>query len=404
MKNIFKLLPYIIVVVLLVRAVFTDSITYDEPLHVASGIEWLTTGHSASDPFNPPLAKLPAVITQNIMALRFSSIFYTLTLIFLVYMWTKKKYGEKTGIIAAFLLATEPTVLAYGHLFTTDILATLLYFFIFMFPFFWPVLFAVKMTLLPMAIPFIFKSKFKLTVFAGLFSLLVFGLNFKELFNVFVHDFSYVFNPKFSITHTFMLFEQLSNTGWWYYPLIILPIKLSPILIIGIILGIKSVRPLILPIIFILGTVIIGRYNTGIRHLLPLFPFLAIIAAIGLARLNKKILISILIINLFLVIKINDYIAYFNPLIGSKLGGRIAVESNLDIGQSVYRAQKEVDFSKINYLVFNVYNGQKITGDIANKKILISRTLWYTAGYYLDPKFNTKKQSLVADDTLLLLE
>lgn len=395
--KLIKVLPYFIAIFFLTRAVFSDSFTYDEPLHVQSGIEWLKNGTSVTDPFNPPLSKLPVVFTTNIHKLRFFSIAYTLGLMSLIFYWSKKFYGVKTAILASFLLVMEPTILAYGHLFTTEILATLVYFLIFMNPILWPLVILVKVTLIPMLLPYLNPNKI-----AGIVALILFFI-FRDTI---IHAFSFVFNPKFASTHTFMLFENLSNSGWWYYPLLVLPIKLSPILLFSLIIGLKDKRSykLIVPIFFILLTVIVGRYNTGIRHLLPLFPFLVIIGAIGLSKINVKILVFILFFNIVYIFKINDYIAYFNPLIGSDIGGRIAVESNLDIGQSVFRAQTEVDFSKIDSFVFNVYGGSEMPIDISNKNILVSRTLWYTKNYYKDPRFLNRKTRLIADGTLILVE
>ena len=441
---------------LLFRAVKNDSLTYDELLHVASGVEWQKVNSSQTDPFNPPLPKLPAAVISLVspgqlsdpflVNLRLVTASYTLGLILLVWLWTKYRFGLLAATIASVLVAFEPTVLAHGHLFTTDMIATLVFFALFVtFDLFqdkgqkkWllasyalmAILIGTKMTLIPMfgsflVVYLLFTKKTKrnpLSIWGiAVLCLIVFVIfrgNIFEAGRIFVHDFSYVFNPKFEVTHSYMFFEQISRKGWFVYPFIILPIKLSLTLLAGLVFGLIKIKKgrwyLLLPVLVILGVVSLGRYNTGIRQLLPLFPFLAIIAAVGIARLRPVFIAVILLIHVAQALFVRDYIAYFNPLVGTERGGKIAVESNLDIGQSLPLAATEIDPSKIDFYLFNTtaspklygFTGNKLeaTSVVENKKVLISRTIWYTGQYFSNPRWKNRTVRLVAGGTLVLVE
>ncbi len=133
-------------------AALRDSVTIDEFVHLPIGLYDLQTGDLSFDAINPPhtriLAALPVLLETPAFAPptgatewrlgyhlmranadRYHEIFLparaaiialTLLLGVLVALWTSKLYGATCGVIATFLFAFTPDLLAHGHLVTLD--------------------------------------------------------------------------------------------------------------------------------------------------------------------------------------------------------------------------------------------------------------------------------------------
>ena len=133
-------------------AALRDSVTIDEFVHLPIGIHALQTGDFSLDPINPPhtrmLAALPVLplsprfapppgatdwqLGYHLMqanAARYHELFLparaaiialTLLLGALVALWARELYGAASGLVAAFLFAFSPALLAHGHLVTLD--------------------------------------------------------------------------------------------------------------------------------------------------------------------------------------------------------------------------------------------------------------------------------------------
>ena len=163
-----------------------------------------------------------------------------------------------------------------------------------------------------------------------------------------------------AIGHTAYLRGEISETGWWYYfpyaYLIKTPIgtlalvtlslgalawgrrgKLSDELFLGI------------PILTILGIVCLWKVNIGLRHLLPIYPFLYLSVgrllsdrperrrpAPWAARGMTAAVLIALSWNAVEAARFTPFqLAYFNQLIGGpKNGHRHLLDSNLDWGQA----------------------------------------------------------------------
>jgi len=178
--------------------------------------------------------------------------------------------------------------------------------------------------------------------------------------------------------HLSYLLGEVRTTGWWYFfpflLLVKLPIGLHLLVAAGLVsiffsLKRKPGRPGISPISYeqtsdtqannrwplwiagaisasILAVAIPTRINLGIRHVMPMFPFLAIIAAAGLMALLKMrrdvawprwaaaATIGYLCISSLAAHP--DYISYFNEFVGRN-PERLVVDSELDWGQDVKR-------------------------------------------------------------------
>lgn len=139
------------------------------------------------------------------------------------------------------------------------------------------------------------------------------------------------------------------NGVWWYFPLA-LAIK-TPLAVLALALaGLAAVRSsskkdhlwLILPPLIYFCVSMNARVQIGFRHILPVMPFLAVLAGLGAVYVReKKVLRYILWPLVFLwglgLVKTGPhYLAYFNELSGGAANGyKFLVDSNLDWGQDV---------------------------------------------------------------------
>lgn len=133
------------------------------------------------------------------------------------------------------------------------------------------------------------------------------------------------------------------------------------------------------PMVFFLGAAMANKINIGLRHVLPVYPFLFLLAGLpGAAIANmragilKKMLVGALFVLLLLcagrTLRIApDYLTYFNELVGGpEQGAKLVADSNLNWGQDNKRlaefviAQKlpliKVNAEAMNPDVFDYYN------------------------------------------------
>ena len=155
--------------------------------------------------------------------------------------------------------------------------------------------------------------------------------------------------------HIAYFLGEVSESGWWIFFPTLLAVKLpiAALALIGVGLwrrpGVSGGWPFWIvtsTAAAILLVVIPARINIGLRHILPMFPFLAVIGAVGLlwlaeqASQSQAALGTVAVLTLWLCISSltahPDYLAYFNAFAGSE-PERIVVESDLDWGQDIKR-------------------------------------------------------------------
>ncbi len=134
------------------------SHTFDEPAHIACGIEWLASGVYTWEPQHPPLARVAAalgpyligarphntprigILSMNTegVAILFQGHRYDLTVTLarlgmlpffwiaclVVYWWGSRYFGPAVAVAALFLFSFLPPVLAHAGLATTDMALT----------------------------------------------------------------------------------------------------------------------------------------------------------------------------------------------------------------------------------------------------------------------------------------
>lgn len=147
---------------------------------------------------------------------------------------------------------------------------------------------------------------------------------------------------------------QFRQQGFWlYYPFCLLvkvPVPTILLFFLSIpswwILRVKQ-KPfylhLFFPVVMLLGAGMIARHNIGIRHILPIFPLLFVLAA-GVGKFFKPIwtLVILPVVLIWLLVEgikiFPDQMAYFNQWAkGAANGINLLDDSNIDWGQDLKR-------------------------------------------------------------------
>ena len=150
------------------------------------------------------------------------------------------------------------------------------------------------------------------------------------------------------VGHLSFLLGGYSERGFWYYfPVVFFfktPIPFLLLIIAGVVAIARTRRGIefvLMPLALMLF-VLTSHINIGIRHILPIYPPLCVVAAAGVAALwrNIKGRVPAALLMAWLVVGVEvahpDYLAWFNEFAG-RHPERIAVDSNLDWGQDLYR-------------------------------------------------------------------
>ncbi|HEX9137918.1 MAG TPA: hypothetical protein VF905_13380, partial [Nitrospirota bacterium] len=167
-----------------------------------------------------------------------------------------------------------------------------------------------------------------------------------------------------------------SITGWWFYYPLALAIKLPvPILILftaGLVYSLHVIVRdrdwrwflLFFAVIIYLVPSLGSKVNAGLRHILPIFPPMCILAGAMIARVLErgwkpvKVTAALLLMALpVLVLRTYpDYLAYFNEVVGGPRNGwKYLSDSNLDWGEELprlasYVRENQIDDLKLAYL------------------------------------------------------
>ena len=181
--------------------------------------------------------------------------------------------------------------------------------------------------------------------------------------------------------HPSYLLGEHSVFGWWYFFPVVLAVKTPlPFLALagfGAVVSLARWRQkggaYLIPLGFalaILGVGMAGHINVGLRHILPIYLGLAIVAAVGAMRLYEiagrghwVMGALILVTGWFAVTSLGahpDYLAYFNVIAGDE-PERIVADSDLDWGQDMTRLGtrlREIGAASVTLqpLVFDFYD------------------------------------------------
>jgi len=174
------------------------------------------------------------------------------------------------------------------------------------------------------------------------------------------------------------LLGQVRTRGWWYFFPVALAVKTPIAFLILMAFGaFASIRKwkdtgrdwrFLVPLASALALLLIclpTRFNIGLRHVLPIYPLLSILAGLGLVQLwqfaRSPWIGRVLAVGLAgwmlasSAMAQPDNLAYFNELAG-KHPERILVDSDLDWGQDLLRLSNDLRALHVEHVAI-AYNG-----------------------------------------------
>jgi len=431
-----------------ITSAIQESQSIDEGVHLSAGFSYWHNRLIELNPEHPPFVKLiaaalilplnPNYIWQNLTDInqwdvartffynignnadfmlflgRLPTMFYSILLGWLIFIWTRKLANSKAAIFALLLYIFDANILAHSRYITTDIAASLtfissLYFlhqytikpdrknffiFITIFALGQIVKFSTIM-LWPIIIIYGFYSKINAK---QLFRLII-GMSLATFIVIFI---AYFGHPETYFTglsaladhekggHYSYLLGNFDKIGFWYYFPVAFIVKtpittlilfiLAAILFLSKNLNVSSWQStknnfqqiplvhwliIIFPLFYFIASMI-NRINIGIRHLLPIYPFIFIFIALVFFNENfktKYIKIASGFLILFFIAEsclvYPNYLSYFSLLVGSTPQGyKYLLDSNLDWGQDLKKLKKYLDDNQIAEPIYLDYFGQ----------------------------------------------
>ena len=151
------------------------------------------------------------------------------------------------------------------------------------------------------------------------------------------------------------LLGDFSTFGWWYYFPAAIALKTPTVLLVLIVLAVLTGAGrrtlfsadgmfVVLPIVMFLAIAMVAAVNIGLRHVLPIYPFMIVVAAAGaralLAARPQRFRILLLVVALAAVLEAAwaypDPLTFFNVLAGGPRNGfHSLADSNVDWGQAL---------------------------------------------------------------------
>ena len=180
---------------------------------------------------------------------------------------------------------------------------------------------------------------------------------------------------------------------------------------LGALMLLPSRRPVLIkalvlvPLVFFLGAAMANKINIGLRHVLPIYPFIFLLGglpAAAIANMKPGLLKTCLAVVLFVLLTLSagrtlrsgpDYIAYFNEFTGTaEQGAKLVADSNINWGQDNKRLSEFVLEKKIPHVTIgseasntDIYEYYKIPWKQLDEKDLIHPAPGFYAlsvGYY----------------------
>ncbi|HEY4305839.1 MAG TPA: phospholipid carrier-dependent glycosyltransferase [Gemmatimonadaceae bacterium] len=457
MMNRWRLAAIALTIAAVVAVISTYRVfsqTYDEPAHIASGMEWLSRGKYTYDGAqHPPLTRVLAALgpfsrgarTQGYSDERFEGdvllgqgaeyrtrlalarlgeLPFLVLLCLASWLWGRRLLGDGGGALTVLFVVTNPNLLAHAGLATTDIgitatMAAALYSYVnwtarrtrrnaLWFGFWMAVATLTKFSALPfIGLALLLAEVWRWYVVrtkreAWTFPLSQIGAAIVVGSIVLWAGYRFMVGPlqpggvpipapplfrglgvflgHASSGHAAFLLGRTSMKGWWYYFPVALAVKTPlPLLLLGIVgvaTTLTSMRrkefeasiPLCV-VVAIMIVAMVSNVDIGIRHILPLYPFLALLAARGAidlwahverARIAKGLTTALVASALFIVVRAHpDHLAYFNLLAGAH-PDHILVDSNLDWGQDLYRLTDVMKRAKIDSITIAYFGSAQL--------------------------------------------
>jgi hypothetical protein len=176
---------------------------------------------------------------------------------------------------------------------------------------------------------------------------------------------------------TSYLFGEVKNGSWWYFFLVGIAVKTPlPTLILCVIglgfsAGLVRQRPwnVLAPaaalIALLLATTLV-KYDAGQRHVLVIYPLMAVVGGYGAARLwqldrswrlpGRLLLAGLLALQLISSVRAHpDYLAYFNFLAGRDPSRVLVTGCDLDCGQDLFKLSQALRQRHISHVNVGVW-------------------------------------------------
>ena len=185
-----------------------------------------------------------------------------------------------------------------------------------------------------------------------------------------------------SFTEGFLVFSQsmlppnraflagaYSDEGWWYYFLVAFliktPISLMAIAAIGAFvlarrrleLGWKNEAFIVVPVAIYLVVSAVNTFHVGIRHLLPIYPFILLVGAAGAMllvpwRAGRLVLGGLVAFWVAVIADVYPHtLTFFNRFVGGPANGyKYLTDSNVDWGQGLKSLKKWMDRESVSHI------------------------------------------------------
>lgn len=498
-----------------VSSALQETQTWDEGIYLAAGYSYWKTGDFRMNRDHPPLFKLlfalpllpvnPSLPTdrqvwdsadhagfsyqfihQNrvpadtlLFLGRAGAILLTLVFGLVLVLWTRREFGAAPAVLALFLFAFDPNLIAHGRYVTADLTVTL---FIFLTAVTWAKFLETKRTrdlvvasaMLSLALVSKFSALFLpplLLLFylfrwwqegrGGRLSMKHLTLSLVIAGTICVATISVVYGPETvrsihgprltalvdrstpvsavlrwfgkrlglpahpylvglhrqavhdHLGHPAYLLGQQSPKGWWYYFPVVFAVKTPTAVLLlcavcfglallwlvraGPLAALKGLRAMplrwmvlaVTPAVYFL-LCMLSHINIGVRHLLPVYPFLFVLLAAVLfhGRLDRFRGARAALLALVIAVQVAEsvriypnYLAFFNTLAGGPgRGPEYLVDSNIDWGQNLKKLRKYLDsigwkqpvcvayFGRASMSYYGIeYQGLPATDDLAGR-------------------------------------
>jgi len=387
----------------------------------------------------------------------FSFVLWSVLFPIFIYLFSKKIFSESAAFFALVSYFLFPIFISNNALITTDSASAFFYFSSFYFAY----CFAAnmkkggdaqysKIILAGLFTAFAMSSKYNMIVIAPVVCLLLaaecFYLGKFKKRDFFLCLFVYLLSVflallvifKFDISLYFeglrATFKRMSggrssfvcghysiNGVWWYFPFAFM-VKTPVFIIISFFAGLcaaagkfeKKYIWLFIPfLVYFLGA-LTAKLQIGIRHILPLMPFVCVFAGLAAAEFRKKafrfFLFFVFLISSFFIFKTHPYhLSFFNALVGGAPNGwKYLADSNVDWGQDVkslatylkkqgnppvifaYFGVTRPQYYGIRYFPFGVISNVEFSGNVdicKTKRILLAVSATNLQSvYYRDKK------------------
>ncbi len=191
---------------------------------------------------------------------------------------------------------------------------------------------------------------------------------------------AWIYGQLFVLNHldrAAYLLGQYSDNGFWLYFPVAFAVKtpLPTVLMAGALtiwIYKRGIQPaklfLLIPIVVYFSLAVLSRLNIGLRHILPIYPFLFVLVGGMIAELwlsgTRPKRVTVVLLSLWYIWSCVNiyphYLAFFNEIAGGpKNGYKVLVDSNLDWGQDLPGLKEWMETNgvkRIQFLYFGFYN------------------------------------------------